>query len=170
MLRVPAPTAATPLVSLDQPGQWFLRDDTPIATTPPNNTKGILWLGIRWTGNCDLDLYARYGTGSWLFFGNTKSADGFFNKDFTSGTGEAQYEFIEFIRAVEIEKIEVAVNLYSCDAASPPEGTLRAWFEGKVFQGTIRFGARTGNRGSQPMSGGHWVRVDLPKILRLAKE
>jgi len=166
MLRVPAPMTATLPVSLDQPGQWFLRDDVPIATTPPNNTKGILWIGIRWEGRCDLDLYSRAEpTSPWLYYGNSRTPEGFFNKDFTSGTGESQYEFIEFTREVETTRIEIAANLYSCDAASPPEATLRAWFGGKVFQTPIRFGAKTGNRGAQPMSGPHWVRVDLRKVL-----
>lgn len=166
MLRVPAPVAATLPVSLDQPGQWFLRDDVPIATTPPNNTNGVLWIGIRWEGHCDLDLYARAEPSSpWLYYGNSRSEQAFFNKDYTSGSGES-YEFIEFSRPVEASQVAISVNVYACDSPLNPEATLRAWFGGKVFQAPIRFAAKTGgNRGAQPMSGGHWVRVDLRKVL-----
>jgi hypothetical protein len=168
MLRVPAPTAAVLPVNLDQPGAWFMRDDVPIATTPPTNTKGILWVGARWSGTCDVDLYGRgEPSAPWLYFGSSRTNEGLFNKDFTSGTGDAQYEFIEFTREVEIGKAEIAVNLYACDAGSPPEPILRAWFGGKVFQTSLRFGAKTGNRGAPPMSGPHWVRVDLRKVLGL---
>jgi len=167
MLRVPASMAATLPTSLDQPGQWFMRDDVPIATTPPTSAKGILWAGARWTGGCDVDLYGRSEpTSSWLYYGSSRTADGMFNKDFTSGPGD-QYEFIEFTREVEVGKVELLLNLYACDAASPPEAALRVWIGGKVFQAPIRFGAKTGNRGAQPMSGPHWVRVDLRKVLGL---
>jgi hypothetical protein len=174
MLRVPERTTATLPARLDVPGAYFLRDDVPISKSPPSSTKGVLWIGIRWAANSntDLDLYARGEPSSpWLYFGNVRSAEGLFNKDFTSGTGELAYEYTEFTVPVDVTKTEIAVNFFSpVDAVSAPEATVRAWFMGRTYQTTIRFGSKSGNRGVTPMSGPAWVRVDLRKLLGLNGE
>lgn len=171
MLRVALPALAALPAAFDQPGQWFLRDDVTISRTPPTAKKGVLWLGIKWVGACDLDLFARGEASSpWLYFASSKTTEGYFNKDFTSGTGEAQYEFIEFTREIDVAKLEAAVNLYTCDGTAVPEGTLRVFFAGKVYQAAFRLGVKTGNRGANPMVGPHWIRFDVRKILGLPAE
>jgi hypothetical protein len=171
MIRVPTNAPATLPASYDMPGLWFLRDDVVISKTPPASSKGFMWVGIRWDASCDLDLYARGEASSpWLYFGSGRTAEGYFNKDFVSGTGEAQYEFVEFSREVDLSKAEVAVNLYSCNAATAPEGNARIWFSGKVFESPFKLGAKNGNKGVMPIAGPNWVRIDLRKVVGLTKE
>jgi len=171
MLRVPAHVPATLPASFDTPGQWFLRDDAPIAKTPPSIVKGVAWVGLKWNATCDLDLYARgEASSAWLYFSNGRTSEGYFNKDFQTGTGDAQFEYVEFTRDVDLGKAEVAINLYSCDAAAPPEGTVRVWFAGKVYEAPFKLAVRTGNRGVMPIAGPHWLRVDLRKVVGLVRE
>jgi hypothetical protein len=172
MVRIPANVPATLPANYDMPGPWFLlRDDVVISKTPPASSKGFMWVGIRWDASCDLDLYARGEASSpWLYFGSGRTAEGYFNKDFLSGTGEAQYEFVEFSREVDLSKAEVAVNLYSCNAATAPEGNARIWFSGKVFESPFKLGAKNGNKGAMPIAGPNWVRIDLRKVVGLSKE
>lgn len=171
MLRVSAHVPAALPASYENPGQWFLREDVMISKTAPSASKGIAWVGIKWPANCDLDLYARGESSSpWLYYGSNRTPEGRFNKDFTTGTGESQFEFVEFTREVDLGRAEAAVNLYSCDAAAPPEGILRIWFAGRVFESPFKLGTKSGNRGAMPMAGPHWIRVDLRKVVGLTKE
>jgi hypothetical protein len=171
MLRIVPREPATLPASFDAPGRYFLYDDMPISRTPPIFTKGIAWIGIKWQANCDLDLYTRGDPASpWLYYGSPKSAEGRFNKDYTSGTGEAQFEYVEFMREIDLTKAEAAVNLYACDAAAPPEAVVRVWFAGKVYQAPVRLGAKTGNRGATPIAPPYWVRLDLRKVVGLVGE
>lgn len=172
MIRVPANMPATAPTSYDTPGQWFLRDDVVISKNPATATKGILWAGIKWKTSCDFDIYSRPDPASpWLFFASGKTADGHFNRDFTSGTGEGQgqYEYVEYTREVDLSRVELAVNLYSCDGTAVQEGIVRIWFSGKVFQSPFKLGARTGNRGGQPIAPPYWVRIDLQKLVGLTR-
>jgi hypothetical protein len=173
MLRVPLQPAAVLPASLETPGPYFLRDDDmPISHAPPTNTKGISWVGIRWSApSCDLDLYTRGDPSSpWLYYGNGKSAEGYFNKDWQTATADGQLEYVEYTREIDILKAEVAVNLYACDASAPPEGVARIWFSGKVYEAPFKLAARSGNKGAPPISPPYRVRIDLRKVVGLAKE
>jgi hypothetical protein len=171
MLRVPARLPATLPVSFENPGPYFLRDDVPLSRMPPAASKGVAWVGIKWGAACDIDLYARGDPSSpWLYFGSARSAEGYFNKDIRSGGEEAQFEYVEFTRAIELGKAEAAINLYSCEAAVLPEGAVRIWFAGKVYEAPFKLTAKSGNRGAMPMVGPHWLRIDLRKIVGLKKE
>jgi len=168
MLRARPPQPATLPASLAQPGEYFLRDDVPISRTPPTTTTGIAWVGLKWGAPCDIDLYARaQGTSSWLFFGNARTEEGRFDKDFLTGTGARQFEFIEFARPIDLAKAEVAINLYEGDLPAPPEGVIRVWFGGHVYEAPFKLAAPRGNRGAQPMTGSHWLRIDLRKVVGL---
>jgi len=169
MLRVASRSPAILPESYDAPGEYFLRNDAPISRNPPSVSAGIAWVGIKWTSPCDLDLYARGDASSpWLYFGNSRSSEGQFNKDFTNATGDSQFEFIAFTRAVELAKAEVAVNLYTCNVSTPPEAIVRVWFSAKIYETQIRLGAKNGNKGAMPIAGPYWVKVDLRKVVGLA--
>jgi hypothetical protein len=171
MLRVPARLPATLPASFETPGQYFLRDDMPLSRTPPATSKGVAWVGIKWGAACDIDLYARGDPSSpWLYFGSARSAEGYFNKDIRSGGEEAQFEYVEFTRAIDLGKGEAAINVYSCDAAAAPEGAVRIWFAGKVYEAPFKLTAKSGNRGAMPIAGPHWLRIDLRKVVGLSKE
>jgi|GEM_PF-2035194 len=169
MLRVRPPVPAALPASMDQPGAWFLRDDVPISRTPPTTTTGVAWIGLKWTAPADIDLYARPdGASPWLFFGNVRTEAGLFNKDHLTATGEGQFEYIEFVRAIDLTKAEAAINLYSGELRTPPEGVVRIWFGAAVYEAPFKLGATRGNRGAPPMSGAHWIRIDLRKVLGLS--
>jgi hypothetical protein len=170
MLRVPARVPAALPASFDNPGQYFLRDDMPISRTPPATSKGIAWTGVKWNV-CDVDLYVRGDPSSpWLYFGNSRTAEGYFNKDFQNGTGEGQFEYVEFVREIDLGKAEAAINVYACDAIAPPEGVVRVWFAGKVYEAPFKLAAKSGNRGAMPVGGPYWQRVDLRKLVGLTKD
>lgn len=168
MLRARAPLPLNLPTNYSQPGEYFLRDDVAISKTPPAKTTGIAWIGLKWSASCDVDLYARPdASGRWLYFGDVRSDDGYFNKDFRSGTEQGQYEYIEFIRAIDLTKAEVAINLYEGDLPAGPEGVVRMWFDGKVYEAPFKLVARAGNKGARPMTGPNWIRVDLRKVVGL---
>lgn len=168
MLRARPPLAATVPASMAQPGEYFLRDDIPLSHTPPSTTLGVAWIGIKWTAPCDLDLYTRGDTKSpWLFYGSTRTDEGLFNKDFTSATGDKQFEFVEYTRAIDLSMTEIAINLYAGDLPTPPEGVVRVWFGGKVYEAPFKIAATRGNRGAMPISGGNWLKIDPRKVVGL---
>jgi hypothetical protein len=169
MLRVRAPIPAAVPANMARPGEYFLREDVPISRTPPATSTGIAWIGIKWGAPCDLDLYARPdGASPWLFYGQVRSADGYFNKDYLSAPGDKQFEYIEFNRPIDLNRVEVAVNLYSGDLPTGPEGIIRVWFNGQVYEAPFKLAAKSGSRGALPMSGPYWLRLDLRKIVGLA--
>jgi hypothetical protein len=171
MQRMAARMPAVVPQSLEKPGDYFLLEDVPISSTAPASSRGVAWIGIRWYASCDLDLWARgEPSNPWLYFGSVKTTEGRFNKDFVTSTGDAQMEYIAFSREIDLQTAEVAVNLYSCDGAVAPEGQVRVWFAGKVFQSPFKLLAKTGNKGTQPMQPPHWVRIDLRKVVGLVKE
>lgn len=170
MIRVPLNEPPTLPASFQNPGQYFLREDMPISRTPPAVSKGIAWVGLRWNAPCDVDLYARGDVSNkWLYFGSVRTADGFFNKDFVAGTGNSM-EYVEFTREIDLDKAEVAINLYACELASPPEGVIRVWFAGNVYQAPFKLAAKSGNKGAMPIAGPHWLRVDLRKVVGLVRD
>lgn len=169
MLRVPAPMPLALPASMEEPGEYFLRDDVPISRTPPATTTGIAWIGLKWNAPCDVDLYARAeGSSQWLFFGHVRTGEGFFNKDHLSATGEKQFEYIEFFKPIDLSKTEVAINLYSGTLATAPEGVIRVWFGGQVYEQPFKLAAKSGNGGRLPMTGQHWLRIDLRQVVGLS--
>jgi hypothetical protein len=169
MLRVRAPVPAALPASFATPGEWFMRDDVPISRTPPTTSTGIAWIGLKWSAPCDIDLYARpEGASQWLFFGRVRTPDGFFSKDWLSATGEKQFEYVEFIRPIDLGRAEVAINFYSGNLPAGPEGVIRVWFGGQVYEAAFKFAARSGNGGRLPISGPHWLRIDLREVVGLS--
>ncbi len=168
MRRARPPIAPALPASFERPGEYFLRDDAPISRTPPPTSRGLAWVGLRWDANCDIDLYARSDASQpWLFFGNVRSADGLFNKDFLVGTGSRQFEFVEMNREIDLGKAEVAINLFAGELPAPPEGVIRVWFGGQVYEAPFKLAATRGNHGGLPMAGAHWLKIDLRKVVGL---
>ena len=112
MLRAPGPTPSSPPTSYTTPGEYFLGPNVTIATTPPRTTVGIAWIGILWLQSCDLDLYVRSNAAAkWLYFGEVRTEDGFFNKDIRTGSEQGQFEYVETTRPIDVTKADVAINL-----------------------------------------------------------
>lgn len=168
MLRSHAPIPAVLPATTDRPGEYFLHENVPISTTPPASTIGVAWVGLRWKAPADYDLWTRRdGTKPWLYFGNTQSPDGRFNKDHRSATGDLQFEFVEFLQPIDLAKAQVAINLYEGNLSAAAEGQVRVWFDRKVYEAPWKIAATRGNGGAPPMSGPHWITIDLRKVVGL---
>jgi len=170
MLRARAPIPTSLPDSMDRPGEWIFRADVPISHMPPSTSIGTAWIGLRWDAHCDIDLYARPNASSdWLYYGQVRTADGYFNKDQQSEI-DGQWEFVEFKSPIDLTKAEVKINLYAGDLPAGPEGVLRIWFDRRVYEMPFKLSARSGNRGGMPMSGAHWLTIDLSKVVGLPAE
>ncbi|MCW5702320.1 MAG: hypothetical protein KIT82_07030 [Bradyrhizobium sp.] len=168
MLRAHAPIPAVLPATTDRPGEYFLHDNAPISTTPPAVTSGIAWIGLRWKVPADIDLYTRReNSRPWLYFANTQSPDGRFNKDHRSATGDLQFEFVEFLQPIDLAKAQVAINLYEGNLSAAPEGQIRVWFDRKIYEAPWKIAATRGNGGAPPMSGPNWITIDLRKVVGL---
>lgn len=165
--RLPIPPIPPP------PGrpENFLSDQAQISRVPPTHTTGVAYIGLKWTVPADIDLFTRPDQASaWLYYGNVRSDKGFFEKDWRKATDKGQSEFVQYHQPIDLNTTEVAINLYSGTLPAGPEGVVRVWFDGKVYEAPFKLAARTGNAGKQPMSGPHWLRIDLRKVLGLASQ
>ncbi len=138
-----------------------------LGTRPPSTHRGPMKIGIRWTENIDLDLYAKPARNRpTLFFQNTESEDGFYFKDHRSSP-QNEYEYIEFEQPVNVWDLKASVNFYEGRTPPPgPAGEIRIEFDNHTYVGRFAIRKSQGNRGD---ASGHdyWASIDVPKILRL---
>ena len=174
MLRAERGAVATGPLS---EGDAFLHDDVSIATAPPPRSTGYLKVGIRWAcARCDIDLYARNGKkAEFLYFGNVETPQGRYNKDFqTSPDTTNGLEYIEFTAPVDLHDVEVLINYYAGGPiAGGPKGTVRAFFDGRVYEAPFRIAAPEGNGGKardRALTSAHWDVIDLPAVLGLPRQ
>jgi hypothetical protein len=156
-------------------GAVFLDQGIPLTTTPPVTLTGRVKVGIRWDcRDCDLDLYARATpTASYLFWNNQVSPEGRHNKDHRSSPDfENQHEYIEFPRPIDLGNLDVYLHFYEGRSPRGARGTLRIWFEGKVYEQAFLIPAAVGTPRGSPrpdlMRGPEWVKVDVRQVLGLS--
>ena len=148
---------------------WITRDlPSNTVQRPPTTTVGPMKIGIRWSGNIDLDLYASaHPQAPTLYFEQTRSPEGYYFKDHRSSP-DREYEFIEFESPVDVWQVQARVNFYDGSVGSGPSGEIRIEFENRIYSGTFSIAARRGNKGRNGTSQGeYWAQIDLPAILRL---
>src|SRR4029077_2998711 len=141
-----------------------------LAPKPPHTMVGPVQIGIRWTDNIDLDLYAtpRHGADT-LFFQHTRSTEGYYYKDHRASPGR-EYEFIEFESPVDIREVEAFVNFYKGSCSSGPRGEVRIEFDGKIYSGRFAIPASEGNRGrAGDTQQDFWTRIPVQEILKLSQ-
>ena len=81
------------------------------------------------------------------------------------------YEFIEFTSPVNVNEVEAMVNFYKGDDPIGASGEIQVEFDGRIYSGTFRIPASTGNKGRLDFSqADYWARIDIPKLLHLDKE
>ena len=124
-------------------------------------------IGIRWPGDCDMDLYVRPTPDSEeLFYGHQRTREGIHVKDWLTSpdVDNNGFETVELRGRVDLSKIALGVNFY---AGKPQrdgvKGQIRIETGGKVFQSDFHVRATTGNRGgegNQRASSQHWVILD----------
>ena len=148
---------------------WITRDLSTSAPSPaPRSTVGPMKIGIRWSGDIDLDLYARpSGDGETLFFQHVRSEAGFYFKDHRSSP-EREYEFIEFHTPIDALAADAWVNFYEGDSNGPVSGEVRVEFEGRIYAKPFTIAASHGNQGEAGEGqSAHWTRLDIPGALSL---
>jgi len=148
---------------------WLTRESLPDSAPPPPTTLvGPLKIGIRWKDDIDLDLYAtpRHGAET-LFFQNTRSPEGYYNKDHRSSPGH-EYEFIEFESPVDVRELEASVNFYEGSCPGGPRGEVRIELEGRLYGGAFSIRVGEGNFGrSGPSQRRFWTRIPIQELLRI---
>jgi hypothetical protein len=124
-------------------------------------------IGIRWPGDCDIDLYVRpMPSSEELFYGHQRTREGIHVKDWLTSpdVDNNGFETVELRGRVDLSKLTVGINFY---AGKPQRGgvngQIRIETGGKVFQSDFHVRASTGNRGSdgsQRASSPYWVILD----------
>ncbi len=138
-----------------------------LGVRPPSRTRGPMKIGIRWTENIDLDLYAKPGRNrETLFFQNTDSDEGYYFKDHRSSP-QNEYEYIEFEKPVDVWDLRASVNFYEGRTSAPgPSGEIRIEFDNHTYVGRFSIPKTKGNRGNSDQDA-YWSSIDVPKILKL---
>ncbi len=150
---------------------WLTGEVSPdaMAPPPPATMAGPMRIGIRWTQDIDLDLYAAPRRGAeTLFFQHPRSPEGYYYKDHRSSPGR-EYEFIEFEAPVDLREVEAFVNFYQGSCPGGPHGEVRIEFGGRIYSGHFAISASEGNRGRA----GHgqqnfWTPIPVRQILKLS--
>ena len=106
-----------------------------------------LEIGISWLcEHCDIDLHAapRPG-GEALYFGNTKSADGRYWKDFRQSPQTLNgYETISFFGPLDLNAVVVVINFYSGRMPGGVTGELRITANHRTYSAPFHLAAETG--------------------------
>ncbi|MEM7172426.1 MAG: hypothetical protein AAF530_19820 [Pseudomonadota bacterium] len=148
----------------------FIGENVEIVTTPPPESSGRLKVGIRWAcEGSDIDLYSRPAPDKdWLYFGNTRSAEGRFFKDWQESPDTVNgFEVIEFFEDVKLSEAEVLVNFYQGKCRQPATVTLRVQFNDPIYEFTYPLTVDHGNKGAdrdQVDNSPYWLVINLVEI------
>jgi hypothetical protein len=157
-------------ITRDVPVTDWLTGDLPSGNTPvpPASFVGPMRIGIRWSPNIDLDLYATPRPGAdTLFFQHPQSPEGYYYKDHRSSPGR-EWEFVEFTSPVDARQVEAMVNFYKGSAPGGPHGEVRIEFDGRIYSAPFAIESAEGNRGRSGHSQREfWTRIPIQHILRL---
>ena len=128
-------------------------------------------IGIRWTGDIDLDLYAASRPGAeTLFFEHSRSPEGYYFKDHRSSP-EREYEFIEFESPVDARRVNARINFFAGSRDRGPVGEVRIEFEGRIYAAPFALTAQHGNQGREGRGQTpYWFDIDVPSILGWADD
>lgn len=123
--------------------------DTPLSATEIRSAQNVE-IGIRWRCACDVDAYAQSHRGAEvLYFGNTRTTEGQFFKDFTASPDLVNgLETIAFTQAIDLRKLLIGLNLYSGDAPDGAAGEIRISVGGRTYSGDFVIAGPSGNRGT----------------------
>lgn len=135
---------------------------------PPTMLEGPIKVGIRWHGAMDLDLYARSAPeADTLFFENTECPEGIYFKDHRQSP-DREFEFIEYHKPIQLNRIKVWVNFFEGRLESPPEFEARIEFDRQIYSKILTIPSRTGNQGQTgPDHRDNWVEIDLVELMGL---
>lgn len=146
---------------------WITREILPgNSPPPPRSPVGPMKIGIRWTGDIDLDLYAASKPGAeTLFFEHPRTPEGYYFKDHRSSP-EREYEFIEFESPVDTRRVNARINFFAGSRDRGPVGEVRIEFEGRIYAAPFTLTAHRGNQGREGRSQSpYWFDINVPSIL-----
>lgn len=163
MLRITRDVGTTDWITQEE-----LRDP---ARTPPTSLVGPMKIGIRWKGDIDLDLYARPNANhERLYFEHPRSPEGYYDKDHRSSPGR-EYEFIEFLAAVDLRKVHAAINFYGGELKDEASGEIRIEFENRIYSSPFSIPASRGNSGREGAAQArYWTTIDIPRMLHFPED
>ena len=137
--------------------------EKPLEATVVQNCR----IGIRWPGNCDIDLYVRPAPGrEELYYGHNRSPDGIHVKDWLTSpdVDNNGFETVELRGQVDLSKLTLGVNFYAgVRQSGGVTGQIRIETGGKVFQSAFHLRATSGNRGQDSVNrtrSAYWVVLD----------
>lgn len=144
----------------------FMSDSVVLSNTPPNKTIGKLKIGIRWPcKECDIDLYAKTSAaGEYLYYGKASTDEGTYFKDFQNSPDTINgLEYIEFTKEIDVSTVDAKINFYKGTTEKPVSGSVRAEFDGKVYEKPFTINATQGNSaGSDP---NYWTMINIKELL-----
>lgn len=124
-------------------------------------------IGIRWPGDCDIDLYVRPTPSSdELFYGHQRTREGIHVKDWLTSpdVDNNGFETVELRGRVDLSKLAIGVNFYAGKLQrGGVNGQIRIETGGKVFQSDFHLRTSTGNGGrdkAQRANSPYWVILD----------
>ena len=169
--RTRAGTKEMPQAALSRvQGGRFLGSDIPVNKQPVSIERGIVKIGIRWEKNIDLDLHVTPFRGAkTLYFGKPSSPEGRFDKDWRGAQNEKHaYEYIEFIKQLNLRDMQIAVNFFSGAVRHGARGVLRIWVEDHgIWEKSFIIPANQGNSGKK--SKRHWIKINPADVLGLRR-
>lgn len=93
-------------------------------------------IGISWKCDvCDLDIYVRPNyVADVLYFGNTKTAEGLYHKDFVNSPQAVKgYETVTFTHPVDLRDTFIAINWYGGQSPNGVSGEIRLAIGDKTY-------------------------------------
>ena len=153
-----------------------------LTTTAPSksamNIANEVEIGISWTCDvCDLDIYVRPNhVADVLYFGNTKTAEGLYHKDFVNSPKAVKgYETVTFKHAVDLRDTFIAINWYGGKSQNGVSGEIRLAIGDKTYGFPFRIKGKTGNAAAQRESilqlgkavNDNWLIIQPKKIIGL---
>jgi hypothetical protein len=168
---VPPAVIRTQPAPVSSSGTAFLDEHAAITRERPQTLRGLAKIGIRWSCDVDLDIYARGSADMpFLYYNNKNSTDGNFPHDYTNSPGQTAFEYVEFTRPIDLMTMQAFVNFYGGTCPTSPSGQVRLWFQGHVYEGHFALEAHAGNSGGKvmgAMAGPDWTEIDIKKLLHL---
>lgn len=135
-------------------------------------------ISISWTCDvCDLDIYVRPNhVADVLYFGNTKTAEGLYHKDFVNSPKAVKgYETVTFKHAVDLRDTFIAINWYGGNSETGVSGEIRLAIGDKTYGLPFHIKGKTGNAATQrnavlrsgKAANDNWLIIEPKKILGL---
>lgn len=128
-------------------------------------------IGVSWNcQDCDVDLFVRpYRTAHALYFANTQTPEGFYQKDFTqSPLPLGGYETVSFTVPLDLQETLIAINWYGGFSPSGINGEIRLAIGEQTYALPFQITATSGNQSvgqEETLQSGkpaneHWLVID----------